>query len=181
MNIFGIKDDYADTRCEYGDLISFITWDNCLPKKMDLKKYLDSEISYNNTYYFSSEELAKKFENKLWDKYHKEEKELHFESYSELMQYIDNEGFGKTKEILNYDNFAVVKIGEQYFYYEQGENDCDEFCEVELVARLDYNTQNDLKVNGENMHELFDCLCCGETNIGENGEISYLWFKEKGE
>lgn len=101
---------------------------------------------------------------------------MEFENYSELMQYIDN---NNTKYLIQYNDFAVVEINDEYWYFEQGENDCDEFCKVELVAQLDYNTHNDLKNNGEDMFELFDCDYCGETDIDDNGNVSYLWFKKK--
>lgn len=101
---------------------------------------------------------------------------MDFKNYSELMQYIDN---NNVEYLLQYDDFAVVKINNEYWYFEQGENDCDEFCKVELIAKLDYNTQNDLQNNGKDMYNLFYCICCGETDVGDNGDVSYLWFKEK--
>lgn len=101
---------------------------------------------------------------------------MKFKNYSELLQYIDNST--DIKYIVEYKDFAVVKINDEYWYFEQGENDCDEFYKVEIIAELNYSLGNDLLVNGENMHELFDCACCGETDVDENGNIKYLWFKE---
>ena len=105
---------------------------------------------------------------------------MKFNTYSELMEYIDN-NFDKVEYILDYDDFAVVKmtneIGlDEYWYFEQGENDCDIFGKVEIMAQLIYDTINDLQIKDASiLHALFDCYCCGEY-VNDNN-IQYLWFK----
>lgn len=102
-----------------------------------------------------------------------------FNNYSELMEYIDAHD-DKVETILDYEDFAVVKIDNQYFYYEVSENDADEFCEVEIIAKLKYDVIHDLKIppetTGLTLSSLFDCFCCGEY-VGDES-ISYLWFEE---
>lgn len=101
---------------------------------------------------------------------------MEFKNYSELLEYIDNND--NVKHILNYDNFAVVEIDNEFWYFEQGENDCDEFYKVELIAELIYDIENDIKIKtGDELHKLFDCDCCGECITDE--DIRYMWFKEK--
>lgn len=106
---------------------------------------------------------------------------MEFKTYSELMQYIDS-NYDKVEYVLDYDDFAVVKILgwhfglDEYWYFEQGENDCDTFCKVEIMAELTYDVNNDLQIkDGNTLHTLFDCYCCGE-QVNDNG-IKYLWFK----
>lgn len=105
---------------------------------------------------------------------------MQFKNYSELMQYIDN-NYNKVDYILDYDDFAVVKIKQEigldeYWFFEQGENDCDTFCKVEIMAQLIYDSVNDLQIKDANvLHQLFDCYCCGE--YVNDFDISYLWFK----
>lgn len=100
---------------------------------------------------------------------------LTFNTYSDLMQYMD-ENDDKVVDILNYDDFGVIMIGDQYWYYEKGINDCDEFYEVTIISKLIYNIFCDLLVGEcDILHSLFNCDCCGEYVNGDN--IQYLWFK----
>ena len=100
---------------------------------------------------------------------------MNFNTYSELMQYIDS-NYDKVEYVLDYDDFAVVKINDEYWCFEQGENDCDTFCKVEIMAQLIYDTINDLQIKDASiLHSLFDCYCCGEY-VNDN-DIQYLWFK----
>lgn len=100
---------------------------------------------------------------------------MNFNTYSELMQYIDN-NYDKVEHILNYDDFAVARIGNELWYFEQGENDCDTFYKVKVIAQLIYDSTNDLQIKEASvLHTLFDCTCCGEY-VNDNN-IQYLWFK----
>ena len=69
----------------------------------------------------------------------------------------------------------------RYFYLEYNENDASDFYEVELLARLIYDVNHDLKIPhheaGMVMSELFECDCCGEVVYDDH--IEYLWFKNK--
>ena len=96
------------------------------------------------------------------------------ETYSELLEIVDNDE--NVEYILDYDDFAVVKIDDNYWYFEQGENDCDTFGKVEIMAELTYDANNDLQIKDASiLHALFDCYCCGEY-VNDNN-IQYLWFK----
>lgn len=68
MTLFGIKDNFADTRAKYKDLFLFSTDTTIyyIPKK-----YIDTEKSYKNTYYFTDYNKARLFEASLWQKYTK--------------------------------------------------------------------------------------------------------------
>ena len=66
MTLFGIKDNFADTRAKYKDLFLFSTDTTIynIPKK-----YIDTEKSYYHTYYFTNYNKARLFEATLWKKY----------------------------------------------------------------------------------------------------------------
>lgn len=68
MTLFGIKDNFADTRAKYKDLFLFSTDTTIynIPKK-----YIDTEKEYRHTYYFTSYNKARLFEAGLWQKYTK--------------------------------------------------------------------------------------------------------------
>lgn len=101
---------------------------------------------------------------------------LHFKTYSELCRFID-ENEEKCELVIDYDEFCVYKIQNQYFFMDIGEGDVDEFYEVEIIAELKFSILHDLQVkDGEELHSLFDCDCCGEQVTDDY--ISYLWFKE---
>ena len=78
--------------------------------------------------------------------------------------------------ILNYDDWSVVLIAGQYWYYEhEVEGDSDTFFQVVPIATLHYSMNHDIKSH-EDLHSLFDNDMCGE-QITDN-EIIYWWFKE---
>ena len=68
MILFGIKDNFADTIAKYKDIFLFSTDTTIynIPKK-----YIDTEKSYRNTYYFTDYNRARLFEASLWHKYNK--------------------------------------------------------------------------------------------------------------
>lgn len=66
--IYGVQDDFANNRKIYKDLFLFETWENLIRKGAE--KYIDTEKSYYNNYYFTNEERAKEFYEKLWTEYH---------------------------------------------------------------------------------------------------------------
>lgn len=107
---------------------------------------------------------------------------LHFKTYSELCQFIDEvEGeIYIDKEcycVLDYYDFKVYRCNHQYFFKEIGVNDADRFCELELIAELEYSEEHDLRIkDAETLHSLFDCDVCGEQVTDDY--IRYLWFKE---
>ena len=101
-------------------------------------------------------------------------------NYSEFCEYLNGEGYDRFEPVLSYDEFAVYLDREtgRYYYLEGGENDADEFYEVELVATLFYNVNNDIRLErGETLDYLFDCCVCGEYITDDN--IQYRWFKRK--
>lgn len=66
MVIFGVKDNFADTKAEFKDIFLFCSDTSIynIPKK-----YVDTGKSYHNTYYFTTYEQAELFEAGLWNKY----------------------------------------------------------------------------------------------------------------
>lgn len=61
--LYQIKDNYADTKAKYKELLSFESWTS-VPKK-----YIDSKISHRHSYYFTNETEAETFLNELSNKY----------------------------------------------------------------------------------------------------------------
>lgn len=100
-------------------------------------------------------------------------------SYAEFCNAIDEDD--NLELILDYEDFCVWRdtLTDRYFFIETGENDASEFFELKLVARLLYDSNNDLTIEpsatGKIMSELFDCDCCGE-HVADDF-IEYLWFK----
>ncbi len=107
-------------------------------------------------------------------------KEIAKMNFSEFCEYVNGEGYERFDPILSYDEFTVYSDLEtgRYYYLEGGENDADEFFEVELAASLYYDVNHDIKLKrGETLDYLFDCCVCGENITDDN--IQYLWFKCK--
>lgn len=99
-------------------------------------------------------------------------------SYSEFCEWLDlSDEFVEFP--LSYDEWAVVQIGERYFFYTfPVESASDEFYEVELVATLDYDINHDLNLKSdEDMSDMFECDMCGE-QVRDDG-MTYYWFKIK--
>jgi hypothetical protein len=100
---------------------------------------------------------------------------IKFNNYSEFCLWI-TEHDDEVDYILDYDDWSVVLIAGQYWFYEhEVEGDSDTFYQVIPVARLHYNIVNDIKSH-EHLHELFDNDMCGECVT--DSEITYWWFKE---
>ena len=100
---------------------------------------------------------------------------LNFKNYSEFTLWID-EHYNEVTPIVEYDDWSVVRIGYQYWYYEHDiEDDSDTFYPVVPVATLHYDMINDIK-NDRYLPMLFDNDMCGEQVLDE--EIIYWWFKE---
>lgn len=101
-------------------------------------------------------------------------------SYAEFCNAIDEDD--NLELILDYEDFCVWRdtLTGRYFYIETGENDASEFCELNLIAKLTYDVNNDLLVepykSGEIMGKLFNNDCCGE-HITDDF-IECMWFKE---
>lgn len=67
MTLWMVQDDSANPRKKYGGLSLFTTWtDGCRPIP---SKYIDTEISYYHSYYFTSKCKALSFMDKLAQKY----------------------------------------------------------------------------------------------------------------
>ncbi len=101
-------------------------------------------------------------------------------NYSEFCKYLEGEGYDRFEPILSYDEFAVFLDIEtdRYYYLEVGEDDADEFFELDLAAILCYDEEHDIKIKkGERLSYFFDCCACGEYITDNN--IQYLWFKKK--
>lgn len=66
MVIFGVKDNFADTKAKFKDIILFSSDTSIynIPNK-----YVNTSKSYHNTYYFTTYQQASLFEASLWDKY----------------------------------------------------------------------------------------------------------------
>lgn len=66
MVLFGIKDDFANTKAIYKDLFMFTTSNEIyhIPQK-----YIDSKKSYRNTYFFTNRQQAELFLAELELKY----------------------------------------------------------------------------------------------------------------
>lgn len=59
--IYGVYDQSLNPRSKWGELCIIITCENNRNKK-----FIDTERPYYYTYYFSTEQKAIEFENKLW-------------------------------------------------------------------------------------------------------------------
>ena len=100
---------------------------------------------------------------------------IKFNDYSEFCLWI-TEHDDEVDYILDYDDWSVVLIAGQYWYYDhEVEGDSDTFYQVIPVARLHYSIVHDIKSH-EHLDELFDYDMCGECVTDD--EIIYLWFKE---
>lgn len=98
-----------------------------------------------------------------------------FGSYSEFCLWI-TEHDDEVDYILEYDDWSVVLIDGQYWYYEhEFEGASDKYYQVEPIATLHYSIVNDIK-SDKHLDELFDCDMCGEQVTDD--EIIYWWFKE---
>lgn len=89
-------------------------------------------------------------------------------NHSEFSLYISEHDL---KPIIEYDDFEIYQVYYDFFYYS-----ADEFYELDIIASLSYDVNNDIKVkDGLELSKLFDCDCCGE--CVEDDDIYYLWFK----
>ena len=109
------------------------------------------------------------------------DKDLAKMNYSEFSEYFD-EHDDDFEIVLDYDNFIVYEESEtcRYFFYETGENDASEFYELELIATMGYNPENE--PNTEDLLSLIpEADCCGEPLLPSTGDgwITYYWFKRK--
>ena len=131
-----------------------------------IKIMRDCQIKIVN--YSSSEELDTK-----------DISEMNYSEFLMLLAYDIDERF---KLIIDYDDFQVFHDTalNKYYFMECGENDADIFCEVKIIARLDYDADNDLSIDhkcaGEYMSHMFECDCCGES-VSDFPSCQYLWFK----
>lgn len=100
---------------------------------------------------------------------------IQFNNYSEFCLWItDNDD--EVDYILDYDDWSVVLIAGQYWYYEhEVMGDSDTFYQVIPVATLHYSIVHDIKSH-EHLHDLFDNDMCGESITSD--AITYWWFKE---
>ncbi len=108
------------------------------------------------------------------------EKDIAQMDYSEFCEYLNGEGFDRFEVLLEYDDFTVYqdKKTSRFYYLEGGENDADEFFEVELAAVLVYDINHDIKLGqNETLELFFDCCVCGEQIFDDC--IKYFWFQEK--
>lgn len=71
--IYGVTDTHLNSKAKYCELRFITTWKSGFPKTM--YKYIDSGKPYRYTYYFSTEDKAREFENYLFNKYEKEKQE----------------------------------------------------------------------------------------------------------
>ena len=84
-------------------------------------------------------------------------------SYSEFCEWLDlSDEFVEFP--LSYDEWAVVQIGERYFFYTSPvESASCEFYEVELVATLNHDINHELNLKrGESISDVFECDMCGK-------------------
>ena len=108
---------------------------------------------------------------------------MSFSTYQGLIEAINNDIDGLFELVLDYSDFQVFRdtASGRYYYVECGENDADEFFEVECVATLYYDITHDLQIDlaeaGSILSQLFDCDICGEAVLEDHFE--YLWFKRK--
>lgn len=111
-------------------------------------------------------------------------KDLAEMTYSEFSEYFD-EHDDDFEIVLDYDNFIVYYEVKNYrfFFYETGENDVNEFYELELVASLSYKPENEPSAS-DLISLIPNTDCCGEPQnlpkIGDYPKDScYYWFKKK--
>lgn len=95
-------------------------------------------------------------------------------NYSDFCEWLD-ENYEKVENILEYDDWSVVKIDGCYYYYDHvQEGSSDTVVEVKPITTLRYNISHDVQI--DNLYEVFNCLVCGEQITSK--EIIYWWFEE---
>jgi hypothetical protein len=101
---------------------------------------------------------------------------MNFKDYSELTQHIE-EHDDTVECILGCENYSVVKINNEYWYYEHPVEDAsDIFYEVTPIATAQYTVVQ--VPNYKMLYKAFECDVCGEDIRGH--DVFYWWFIKKG-
>lgn len=101
---------------------------------------------------------------------------MKFKDYSELALYVE-EHDDTVECVVGCENFSVVKINNEYWYYEHPvEDDSDVFYEVTPIATAQYTVAH--TPNYKILHRAFAYDVCGEQECGH--DVFFWWFIKKG-